>query len=77
MIRRMISDDDLSSFRNGHWKVQPIWVKVLTISIAVPAFLVLVAGIGGRIETVALVAFAAIAILQMGFVLGAYWRMDL
>jgi hypothetical protein len=77
MIRSMGSDDDLSSFRDGHWQVQPIWVKVLTISVALPAFFVLMTGKGGRLETVALVAFAAIAMLQMTFVLRAYWRMDL
>jgi hypothetical protein len=77
MIRSMSSDDELSYFQNGYWRVQPIWVKVLTISVAVPAFLVLVTGAEGRIETVALIAFAAIAILQLATVVGAYWRMDL
>lgn len=77
MIRNMNSDDDLSTFAGGHWQVQPKWVQALTIAVAVPAFLALVAGVEGRLETIALFAFAAIAILQLAFVLRAYWRMDL
>jgi hypothetical protein len=75
-------DDDLSSFRDGHWRVQPNWVKTLTISVGIPASLVLMTGvftgnIGGPLDTAAFIAFVAVAALQMAFVLRAYWRMDL
>jgi hypothetical protein len=77
IIGDMNSDDDFSTFASGHWQVQPRCVQALTIAVAVPAFLALVAGIEGRLETIALFAFAAIAILQLAFLLRAYWRMDL
>lgn len=79
----MISEhDDPSSFRDGHWRVQPTWVKALAVGIALPAWLVLLAGvftghIHTRLNTAAFIAFAAVAILQMVFVYRAYWRMDL
>lgn len=79
----MNSDDhDLSSLREAHWRLQPMWVKALTIGVAIPAWLVLMVGmftgnIGGRLNNAALIAFAAVAALQMVFVFRAYWRMDL
>jgi len=75
-------DDDLSSFRDGHWRVQPKWVKTATVCVGVPAWLIFMAGlftgnIGGRLNTVAFAAFAAVVLLQMIFVFRAYWRVDL
>lgn len=75
-------DDDLSSFRYGHWRVQPKWVKALTVGIALPAWLVLMTDVftgntDSRLNTAAFIAFATVAILQMIFVFRAYWRMDL
>ncbi len=83
IVRKMNSeDDDLLSFKDGHWRVQPKWVKVLTLGVALPAWLVfmtsLFAGnIGGTLQTAAFIAFAAVVGLQMAFVFRAYWRMDL
>lgn len=72
------SDNEVSSLTDGHWKVQPGWVKALTVLIGVPAFFVLVSGtVSGTLENVALSAFVAVALLQLAFVLRAYWRMDL
>jgi hypothetical protein len=75
-------DDDLSSLKDGHWRIQPKWVKVLTVGVAVPAWLlfmrsVFTGHVGGTLSTVAFIAFAAVAALQMAFVFRAYWRMDL
>jgi sterol desaturase/sphingolipid hydroxylase (fatty acid hydroxylase superfamily) len=76
------ADDDLSSFRDGHWRVQPRWVKALALLIALPAWVVLMVSIftgtiGGTLQTVAFSAFAAVALLQLVFIFRAYWRMDL
>jgi hypothetical protein len=72
------SDDEPSSLTDGHWKVQPGWVKALTVLIGVPAFLLLATGaVGGMVENVAVSAFLAVALLQLAFVFRAYWRMDL
>lgn len=78
----MEGSDDRSSLRDGHWSVQPSWVKALTIVIAVPALLVLVLSVfTGKIDNIveglAFGAFAAIALLQLIFVFRAFWRMDL
>ncbi len=75
-------DDNLSSFRDGHWRVQPKWVKALTVGVAIPAWLVLMTGvftgnIGCTLNTAAFISFAAVAGLQLAFVFRAYWRMDL
>ena len=74
--------DSLSPLSNGHWKVQPRWLKALTILVAVPAWLVLMVSvfsgdIDATVETVALSAFVATFLLQVAFVFRAYWRMDL
>ena len=72
------SDNELSSLTDGHWKVQPRWVKALTVIIGLPAFLVLITGAAsGTLENVTMCAFIAVALLQVSFVLRAYWRMDL
>lgn len=78
----MNSDDDRRSFGGGHWRVQPKWVKAFTVSAAVPAWLVLMAGvftgkISSSLTTVAIIAFVGVAALQMVFVIRGYWRMDL
>jgi hypothetical protein len=57
-------------------------VKALTVGVALPAWLVFVAGvftgtIGGTLQTAAFIAFGAVVLLQMAFVFRAYWRMDL
>jgi Ca2+/H+ antiporter len=74
--------DDLSLFNNGHWKAQPRWVKLLTILVGLPAWLVLMAAvfndnINATVETVALGAFVATCLLQAPFVFRAYWRTEL
>jgi len=72
------SDNELSSLTDGYWKVQPGWVKALTIIIGLPAFIVLVSGAAsGTPENIAMGAFIAVALPQLIFVLRAYWRMDL
>ena len=76
------ADDDLYSLRDGLWQVQPRWVKALTLLIAVPAWLVFVTSIffgtlGGTLQTIAFSVFAAVALLQLVFVVRAFWRMDL
>lgn len=75
-------DDHLSLFSNAHWKIQPRWVKALTLMGAVPAWLVLMisvigGNIDGTVETVALSVFVATCFLQMAFLFRPYWRMDL
>ena len=74
--------DGLSLLSNGHWKVQPRWVKALTLIGAVPAWVVLMistieGNIGSTVETVAIIVFVATCFLQMAFAFRAYWRMDL
>ena len=72
------SHNELSSLTDGHWKVQPGWVKALTVIIGLPAFIVLVTGAAsGAAENVAMGAFIVVVLLQLIFVLRAYWRMDL
>jgi hypothetical protein len=76
------ADEDLYSLRDGLWQVQPRWVKALTLLIAVPAWLVFVTSIfagtlGGTLQTIAFSAFAAVALLQLAFVVRAFWRVDL
>ena len=72
------SDNEMSSLTDGHWKVQPAWVKALTVIIGLPAFLVLVTGAAsGVLDDLAMGAFIAVALLQLSFVLRAYWRLDL
>ena len=72
------SDNEMSSLTDGHWKVQPGWVKALTVFVGLPAFLVLLTGAAsGALENVAMAAFIAVAVLQLSFVLRGYWRMDL
>ena len=71
-------DNELSSLADGYWKVQPGWVKTLTIIIGLPGFIVLVSGAASdTLENVAMGAFIAAALLQLIFVLRAYSRMDL
>ncbi len=75
-------EDDVSPLRDGHWRVQPKWLKALTVGIAIPAWLVFMASmfagnIGGTLQTAAFIAFAAVAALAMAFSFRAYWRMDL
>lgn len=79
-----MSDDkeDLSSFRDGHWRVQPRWVKAVVILIAMPAWLIFGATIlmgssGGKVQMAAFVVMGAVSLLTMVFVFRAYWRMDL
>lgn len=50
---------------------------MLTVCIGVPAFVVLVADVGGRFETIALVMFGIVAAIQAAFVFRAFWQMDL
>jgi hypothetical protein len=74
--------EDLSSFRDGHWRVQPPWVKAVVIWIAVPAWLlfmatVLMGNIGGTVQMIAFGVFGAVALLTLAFVFRAYWRLDL
>ncbi len=75
-------DDGLSSFRDGHWKVQPGWVKALTFLIGLPAWLIWAASIlipfdpGELLQTFLISAMSITAALQAIFVFRAYWRMD-
>jgi hypothetical protein len=75
-------EEELSSFRDGHWRVQPTWVKALTFIVALPAWVVWMWGVftgelKGTLETAVFVAFGLVVLLQMAFAFRAYWRMDL
>lgn len=70
-------NEERQSYRSTEWTVQPLWVKVLTVCVAIPAWIVLIADMGGRFETPALIAFGAVVALQAVFAFRAYWRMDL
>jgi hypothetical protein len=76
------ADRDLSTFRDGHWRVQPRWAKALTLLVALPAWIVWMVSVftgtpDGTLQTVAFGAFATIALLQLVFVFRAYRRMEL
>ena len=79
----MVDDnDDLSSFRDGHWRVLPAWVKAVSMLVGLPSFIVLMIGtfrgdFDSTLQTVAFGAFAGVALLQMAFLFRAYWRMEL
>jgi hypothetical protein len=66
----------------SYWRVQPLWVKFITIAVGLPAWLVLAFGVltgrvDGDVEAVSFGLFLAVAILQLLFVSRAYWRMEL
>ena len=66
----------------SHWKVQPSWVKALTIVVAVPAWLVFAYNIlsdspDDHVVHVSFVLFIVVALLQLIFVFRAYWREDI
>lgn len=71
-------------FYQGTWDAQPRWVKVLTLTVAVPAWLVfaLLVATGDvfRLEWLAYFCFgsgATVMALQLFFLARAFWRMDL
>lgn len=70
-----------SSLQNGHWQVQPRWAKAVAVLVGLPAWFVLLFTVVtshiGALQTAAFSVFAGVALLQLGFVFRAYWRMDL
>ena len=75
-------DEELTFLNDGHWRVLPRWVKVISVGVGLPAWLVLVTllftdHLGGTVFTATFGIFAAVAALQMAFIFRAYWRMDL
>ena len=69
--------------RNPFWNCQPLWVKLITVTVAIPAWLVFASigvvrgDIGSPYADGAAVIFASVAILQMIFVGRALWRHDI
>jgi hypothetical protein len=80
-----MSDEDEKepqTLNQAHWWVQPRWVKILTVVVAIPSWLYLCFGTDvDPTETVpgkvALGGFISVCILQMIFVFRGYWRMDI
>lgn len=75
-------DDDVETVRMSTWRILPTWVKTITILIGLPAWIIflvcLVSGaIGSQVQVTAFAAFMMVSLLQIAFVLRAYWRMDL
>jgi hypothetical protein len=76
-------DHDITfSRRDDHWRVQPLWVKVLTVAAGLPACIILMIGaFNGNgfdtLQTAAFGVFFAVAIVQTAFVVRAYWKMEL
>lgn len=75
-------DDNPQSLEAAHWSAQPVWVKLYTICIGLPAWIFLMVGIfaadfGDVAMNVATVLFVGAALLQMLFVFRGYWRIDI
>jgi len=78
------TDDDPQTLGDAHWSVQPRWLRLYTICIAVPAWVFLLVRIlAGDFDfydiTVRTAAFllATAAVLQIIFIFRGYWRMDI
>lgn len=78
------TNDDPQTLGDAHWSVQPRWLRLYTICIALPAWVyLLVRTFAGDFDfddvTVGTAAFlfATAAGLQMIFIFRAYWRMDI
>ncbi|MDF2494230.1 MAG: hypothetical protein K0R27_4797 [Xanthobacteraceae bacterium] len=75
-------DADFSLNRDTQWDVLPGWVKVVAVTIGLPAWFVFVGSlflgeVGSHYSVAAFVIFAAVAALQGIFVFRVYWRMGL
>ncbi len=80
------TDEDRDAERTlyyGSWDAQPRWVKVLTATVAMPAWVILavilIAGDVlrlGWLVSLCFGAFATVVALQLAFVVKALWRMD-
>ena len=74
--------DDEPSPRTLIWRELPRWVKVTTVVVGLPAWLVFAAGIvSGRtdnpLQFPAFIAFFAVALLQLACLCRLFWRIDL
>jgi hypothetical protein len=75
-------DEEPDSWSSSYWTVQPKWLKRLTIFIALPAWLAVVASIiGGNPSRQLIVGCVGIiimlAVLQAAFVARAYWKHEI
>lgn len=74
--------DPFRELNRSHWAVQPYWVKALTITVAIPAWLAVAYNImsdspNDRVVQIAGALFAVVCVLQLTFVAMAYWRHDI
>jgi len=76
------NDDDPQTLQAAHWSVQPIWVKLYSICVGLPAWIFLIVGIfaadfGDIAMNVATGLFAIAALIQIAFIFRGYWQMDI
>jgi hypothetical protein len=74
--------EDEETLGQAHWRVQPLWVKWLICTTALPAWLVMVALIIAgewqpQILEVCFWVFIPSSVISTFFIGRAYWRMDL
>ncbi len=79
-----LEDTTPRSLKGAQWLALPKWVRLYSIPVGVPAWLLLMAhsfssdGILSPSANDVVVGFlASVALLQLAFVARAYWRMDI
>ncbi|MEP9403460.1 hypothetical protein [Sphingomonas sp. VNH70] len=79
---KLFAKEEPQTLAEGHWSVQPIWARYLAVFVGVPAWIgiaygVLTGDIHSALHRACAVAFAMVALIQLGFVFRGYWRMDI
>ena len=76
------NDDEPQTIAEAHWWVQPLWARIVTFAVGIPAFLYLKFGadtdpFSTTLGKISFGAFAFVALLQLFFVFRGYWRMNI
>jgi hypothetical protein len=70
------------SDRSGLWDVLPRWVKVVSVAVALPAWLwwvweIISSNAASEVSLTPFLIFGAVALIQIFFIGRAFWRMEL